>query len=161
MGFANETSTSKTTTWLTPPHIIEALGKFDLDPCAPTEKPGWTKCTKEYNITHNGLAQPWQGRVWMNPPYGKGMDKWLKKLKEHGNGIAFIFARTETRQFFDHIWQDADAILFLKGRVKFHAPDGSQKGPANAPSVLVAYGKQNAQALKKSGIAGAYIELHH
>lgn len=156
---ANSPSVGNSTTWLTPPRIINSLGEFDLDPCSPVEQPGWTGCKREYNIHDDGLAQPWEGRVWMNPPYGKEAQHWLKKLKEHGNGIALIYARTETRQFFDHIWYDAHAVLFVKGRIKFHTPDGAEGGPANAPSVLVAYGSNNADALLKSNIVGKYIRL--
>lgn len=156
---ANSPSVGGSTTWLTPPKIIKALGNFDLDPCAALEQPGWTKSTKEYTKLDNGLAQPWEGRVWLNPPYGRETPAWLKKLRDHRNGIALIFARTETRQFFDYIWDDADALLFLKGRLKFHTPDGLEGGPANAPSVLIAYGKNNAKALSESGLSGKYIPL--
>lgn len=87
------------------------------------------------------------------------MGAWLEKLKQHGNGVAFIFARTETRQFFEHVWCGADAVLFLKGRVRFYRPDGSQGGTANAPSVLVAYGENNVRALAESGIPGALLYI--
>ena len=43
----------------------------------------------------------------MNPPYGSETPKWLKKLSEHGNGIALIYARTETRMFFNYVWDKA------------------------------------------------------
>lgn len=138
---------------------MDALGAFDLDPCAPVEQPGWTRASTAYTEKDDGLAQPWVGRVWLNPPYGRGMGDWLARLAEHGNGIALIFARTETRAFHEHVWDKADALLFLRGRLRFHTPDGAQAGPANAPSVLIAYGPENAQALKNSGLEGKYIQL--
>jgi hypothetical protein len=95
----------------------------------------------------------------MNPPYGKGMEIWMEKLKIHGNGIALIFARTETKLFFNHIWNDAHAILFVKGRIKFYNVDGEQKGTPGAPSVFIAYGEENAIALEKSDIEGKFIKL--
>jgi hypothetical protein len=95
----------------------------------------------------------------MNPPYGKGMEKWIERLKIHGNGIALIFARTETKCFFNHIWDDADAVLFVKGRIKFYNLEGNQMGTPGAPSIFIAYGKNNALALEKSGIAGRFIML--
>lgn len=83
----------------------------------------------------------------------------VEKLKHHGNGIALLFARTETRGFFDHIWDDADSILFIKRRVKFIKRDFSGGGASTAPSVLVAYGKNNTEALKQSKIEGKLIQL--
>ena len=87
------------------------------------------------------------------------MELWLEKLKNHGNGIALIFARTETKCFFEHIWNDADAILFVKGRIRFYHVSGIQAGTPGAPSVFIAYGSKNALALKNSGIEGRYLEL--
>lgn len=87
------------------------------------------------------------------------MHLWLEKLKEHGNGIAVIFARTETKCFFENIWYDADALLFVKGRIKFYHISSKQGGTPGSPSVFVAYGRANAIALKESGIEGRYIEL--
>lgn len=147
--------------WLTPPEIIKALGRFDLDPCAPSdERRPWDMAVQHYSAEQNGLALPWHGRVWCNPPYGLEAARWLEKLAEHGNGVALIFARTETAMFFDHVWGKAHALLFIRGRLHFHHVDG-RRAPANsgAPSVLVAYGSNNVQALRDSGIAGIVLEL--
>lgn len=142
--------------WLTPPEILKALGPFDLDPCAPISRP-WPMAAEHFTQADNGLWKPWLGRVWCNPPYGN-YSEWLARLAEHGNGIALIFARTETESFFRHVWRRADGLLFLAGRLTFHHTDG-RRASANggAPSVLIAYGTNNAAALKNSGLAGAYI----
>lgn len=141
--------------WLTPPEILKALGPFDLDPCAPKQRP-WDMAKTHY--TNQGLMRDWFGRVWLNPPYGKKTGSWLQRLAQHGNGIALIFARTETEMFFSEVWHKATALLFLEGRLYFYHVDGI-KAVANsgAPSVLIAYGLENAQILKKSGIKGAYV----
>ena len=142
--------------WLTPPYIIKALGLFDLDPCAPHEsRRPWDMASRHYSAEDDGLNQPWEGRVWCNPPYGLEAAKWLDRLANHGNGIALIFARTETAMFFEHVWGKADAVLFLRGRLHFHHVDGARAAAnAGAPSVLVAYGEHNVQALRDSGIDG-------
>lgn len=57
-----------------------------------------------------------------------------------GGGIALVFARTETAAFHEHVWNKADAIYFLKGRIRFFNVNGKIGGSAPAPSVLVAYG---------------------
>ena len=54
--------------WLTPPELLAKLGQFDLDPCAPINRP-WPTATQHYTIEDDGLKQPWFGRCWVNPPY--------------------------------------------------------------------------------------------
>ena len=83
----------------------------------------------------------------------------MAKCADHGNCIAIIFARTQTRMFFESVWDKADAVLFVKGRIKFHRVSGEAGLSAGAPSVLVAYGPDNATALEASGIQGKFIRL--
>lgn len=171
-----------TNEWLTPPEILEALGPFDLDPCSPANPP-WPTATQYLTRTEvcticdgsgimshgselgecracDGLTQPWRGRVWLNPPYGSALKHWLRKMAEHGNGIALVPARTEVESWFwPYVWEAADAVLFLRGRLFFRRPDGSRAGNAGHGSVLVAYGKENATVLQNCGIVGKYIEL--
>lgn len=151
----------KTTTdiWLTPPELVNKLGKFDLDPCCPNNLL-WKTAEQFYSLENgqDGLKLSWVGRCWVNPPYSN-WGKFLEKLKNHNNGIALIFARTETKDFFNHIWNDADSILFIKRRIKFIKKDLSGSGSSTAPSVLIAYGKNNTEYLKNSGIEGKLIIL--
>jgi phage N-6-adenine-methyltransferase len=148
-----------TDTWLTPPHIITALGHFDLDPCCPEEGMPWSTAGRFFTKKDDGLSEAWFGRVWLNPPYSREAVKWLKKLADHGTGTALIFARTETSWFFEQVWKRASAILFLEGRIHFHLPDGARaKANSGAPSVLVAYGAEDARILKTSGIKGVFVE---
>lgn len=147
--------------WLTPPEIIKSLGVFDLDPCSPRSniRP-WPTATKHFDKDEDGLSKEWIGRVWCNPPYGLEAAKWLNKLKQHGNGVALIFARTETKMFFDHVWEDADSVFFFKGRIYFHHVDGSKaRANAGAPSVLIAYGKNNTEYIRNSGLSGKLVVL--
>lgn len=149
----------KSDVWLTPPYILRALGAFDLDPCAAAESPQWA-APRYYTASDDGLSKPWDGRVWMNPPYGNKVAWWMKRLAAHRNGVALIFARTETDMFFEHVWRAADAVFFFRGRINFHFPSG-QRAPANAgaPSVLVAYGHENVVALRRCGLDGKLVEL--
>jgi hypothetical protein len=149
-------------TWLTPPHVIEALGgpeSFDLDPCA---FPGWATAREGYSLPHvNGLAAPWHGRVWLNPPYTSGeIERWIRKLGDHGRGTALIFARTETEAFQGLVFERASGLLWIAGRLHFHHPDGSRaKANAGAPSVLCAYGQDDLDRLAASGLPGALTPL--
>ena len=151
-------STATTHDWLTPPELLQALGAFDMDPCASQYQP-WRTAAQQYTIEDDGLARDWVGRVWCNPPYGPHAEKFLKRIADHGNGIALIFARTETKAFQEFCWRKADAMLFMAGRIKFRLPGGGTSGTAGAPSVLIAYGKENAEALRRSGIAGYVVNL--
>lgn len=150
--------------WLTPPEIIDALGgpqSFDLDPCAPINRP-WPMAKEHYTIVDNGLLKPWHGRVWLNPPYGvpKIVGPWLQRVAEHGTGTTLIFARTETDLFFETVWKRATALLFLRGRLHFHHVNG-KRAPANAgaPSVLIAYGAADACILESCSLQGQFINL--
>ncbi|WP_288365608.1 DNA N-6-adenine-methyltransferase [uncultured Marinobacter sp.] len=157
---SHQSSAMKNDEWLTPPEIIEALGTFYLDPCSPGERRPWDTAAVHYDFRDNGLSQPWGGRVWLNPPYGREAAQWLERLAAHGNGIALIFARTETDMFFRHVWEKADAILFLRGRLHFHYVTGERaKANSGAPSCLVAYGANNVRALKQSGLDGRLVTL--
>lgn len=151
-------ATATTHDWLTPPEILAALGAFDLDPCASEHQP-WKTAEHQLTIHDDGLTKPWQGRVWCNPPYGPFAAHWLARCADHGNAVAFVFARTETVVFQDQVWPKADGILFLRGRVSFRLPGGGRAGVAGAPSVLIAYGRENAECLRTCGIAGAYVPL--
>jgi phage N-6-adenine-methyltransferase len=144
--------------WLTPPDLLTALGGFDLDPCAPIDAP-WSTAAKHYTIEDDGLRQPWEGRVWLNPPYSTA-DRWLARLVEHGRGTALIFARTETRLWFEQVWPYATGLLFLRGRLHFHYPNGARaKANSGAPSVLIAYGERDAQVLASKPWPGHFVEL--
>jgi hypothetical protein len=142
--------------WLTPPEVIRALAPFDLDPCAAPGQP-WTTAKHQYTPPQDGLQLPWFGRVWLNPPYGQQTGLWLDRLSQHGNGIALVFARTETAMFFEHVWSKVAGVLFLEGRLYFCQLDGTRaKGNAGGPSVLLAYGAENAQVLQGCSLEGAY-----
>lgn len=152
-------SRQRETRWLTPRPLVESLGMFDLDPCG---APGHVLARQTFQIDEgeDGLDLPWHGRVWLNPPYGKEAEAFLKKLADHGRGTALIFARTETRSFHEHVWGRATALLFLKGRVTFLDASGAPaKANSGAPSVLVAYGDSDAQSLNDSGLDGMFIRI--
>ena len=158
----HQSASSVTDVWLTPPEIIEALGPFDLDPCSPDPRP-WPTATRHISLPTDGLTADWSDDefVWCNPPYGPHTFAWMHRLAGHpAGGIGLIFARTETQGFFDEVWGKADAVLFLKGRLYFHLPDGS-RAPANsgAPSVLIAYGAEAVRRLDRSGLDGRLVHL--
>ena len=135
--------------WLTPQNILNALGPFDLDPCAPVSRP-WPMAARHYTVADDGLSKPWAGRIWLNPPYGTHTFEWMKRLAGHREGLALIFARTETRGFHSEIWDKAHGVFFFKGRLKFCRVDGTQAQGANAPSCLVSYSEADTVAIMQA-----------
>ncbi len=122
--------------WLTPPSIIEALGPFDLDPCA--HKGHETAKTMIWSL---GLEPQWNGRVWLNPPYSQ-VGQWFDKLAEHNYGIALVFARTDTK-WAQRVMPKAESIFFPAGRIKFLRADGSKpQGTSGAPSMFLSFGER-------------------
>ncbi|PTK77163.1 adenine methyltransferase [Staphylococcus haemolyticus] len=131
---------SKTNEWATPQNLFDELDdefNFTLDPCATDEN---TKCSNYFTIEDDGLSKDWSNEVvFMNPPYGREIKKWIKKAYEESlNGatvVCLIPARTDTTYWHDYIFGKADDIRFLKGRLKF----GDSKNSAPFPSAIVVY----------------------
>jgi hypothetical protein len=150
-GILAEADTLDSDDWYTPPYIFEALGlEFDLDPCAPVGGVPWVPALNHFSEVDDGLIQPWFGRVWLNPPYSQPWP-WLDRLREHGNGVALVPADTATRGF-QRSAPSSDAACFLNGRVTFLQPGNDNVTSARFPSVLLAWGQDNATALHQSNL---------
>lgn len=142
--------------WLTPSHIIQALGPFDLDPCAPANPP-WR--TAETQYSEHGLEKPWFGYVWCNPPFNRyERPKWMAKMAYHGNGIMLIPAATETEAFDQHVWKRATSVCFLKGRPHFHFIDGARsKANCGTAIALCGYGHRATQKLIQANLGKTIV----
>lgn len=157
--------------WYTPPEIFRALDlEFDLDPSAPAlPRASWIPARRRISLPDDGLAATWEGRIWLNPPYGAETGKWVGKLAEHGDGVALVFVRTDTPW-----WQSAavraSAICFVAGRVGYidgrssedagprgHKGRAGQPGRAGAGSCLLAYGDECALALSLSRLGTVVV----
>ena len=128
---------SKTDLWSTPQDFYDILDdefNFTLDPCATHDN---HKTDKYYTLEDNGLSKDWTGEVvFMNPPYGREIGKWVKKAKEsNATVVCLVPSRTDTRWWHDNVINDASEIRFIKGRLKF----GGQKNSAPFPSAVVVF----------------------
>lgn len=129
--------------WETPESILRlvraAFGtEIALDPCSTTANP--TRADRFYTPETDGLARPWWGPAFVNPPYGRELGKWCQRMADFGENveiIGLIPARPDTRAW--HKWiTTADAICFWRGRIKFvGAP-----APAPFPSALPYWGNR-------------------
>ena len=157
-GFTHDKKDNASVDWYTPKWIFDELGlEFDLDPCQPFNKIPWIPAKQHYWEDIDGLALPWHGLVWCNPPYGKFTSAWLKKMSEHRNGVSLVFARTDCKWYHEYVAK-ADAILFLKGRIKFVDGLGVTGGSgAGAGSMLVAWGDEGVKALQRMSSFGHLV----
>lgn len=142
--------------WFTPAHVFQALGcTFDLDVAAPRD---FTTAVPALAFLHErGLERPWSGFVWMNPPFGgrNGLQPWLERFFDHGNGIALTPDRTSA-PWFQWAWSRADRVLFTP-KLKFLRPDGTcGKSPSNG-TALWAAGDRAKAALDRATAAGLGI----
>lgn len=139
-----------TNEWFTPKWILKECGEFDLDPCGDVRWPTANAC-----YTKHGLEQDWFGRVWLKPPNGREIGRWLNRLADHGNGLALTFARTDTK-WFQSFAPKCAWILFISGRIKFVESENLTESKRNpgAPSILMAVGPQ-----PKVNIPGILVKL--
>ena len=132
--------TSKTDQWATPPEFFAKLAEkhdFALDPCA---LPETAKCNRFFTPAIDGLAQDWslpEGKaVFMNPPYGREISKWVKKAYETAQGgttvVCLLPARTDTAWWHDYCAKGS--VEFIRGRLKFVSGGGSDGMPPSHPS---------------------------
>jgi phage N-6-adenine-methyltransferase len=147
--------TSRTEEWTTPPHIIavaeRVLGAIDLDPCA--EDACAVPAATHYTRGDDGLAGPWFGRVYMNPPYGKQIRAWVDKVAtayetgEIDAAVVLVHARTDTR------WARRLAAYprcYIYGRLRF----GGSVNSAPFPSMLVYLGPDLAGFVRETAHLG-------
>jgi phage N-6-adenine-methyltransferase len=133
--------------WCTPPEIVtpvvRLMGAIDLDPCSNSRTQPNIPATRHFTIGDDGLAHPWNGRIYMNPPYGAQISLWVEKLTKEmaaqrvTEAIALVPARVDTswwRRFRDY------PVCFVEGRLKF----GGHKNSAPFPSVVVYLGPKPA-----------------
>lgn len=137
---------SKTAEWYTPDKVFAEIdllyGPFTLDPCATPES---ARAGKFYTKDDDGLAHSWDGKtVFMNPPYGRGIDKWIEKAAtSKAYTVCLIPARTETRWWQKWIggrypWKATD-VWFWNGRIQFFP----SKTNAPFPSAVVVFDNRN------------------
>lgn len=135
---------SATPEWATPQELFDHYDRifnFTLDPCSTH---GNAKCAMHYTKEEDGLSKPWTGSVWMNPPYGKEIPKWVRKAyesaQEGATVVCLLPARTDTRWF--HEWCVKGELTFLKGRLKFLNPEQAKPQPAPFPSMICVFFKK-------------------
>lgn len=133
---------SRTEEWATPAELFSGLNAefgFTLDPCATKHN---AKCKRFYTRKDNGLSKAWADeRVFLNPPYGRPIAKWVEKAATCGAEVVvgLLPARTDTQWFHRFVLGRAE-IRWLEGRVYFESP-GFKIDRAPFPSMVVVWRK--------------------
>lgn len=138
MALNNGLFSSNTDLWATPNDFFNQLNKefnFEVDVCALEDN---AKCQKYFTPDMDGLKQEWSGVCWMNPPYGRQINKWVEKAyqssKKGATVVCLLPARTDTKWWHDYCMKGE--IRLVKGRLKF----GGSKSNAPFPSAVVIFG---------------------
>lgn len=138
---------SKSGEWETPQKLFDYLNSvyhFTLDACATKRN---AKCKQYFSRRDDALKREWPGRVFMNPPYGRGIDHWIAKAYREATEIdsivvCLIPARTDTRYWHTFVMK-ASEIYFVAGRLKF----SKSKNSAPFPSAVVVFRRKKTARL--------------
>ena len=125
--------------WYTPAAIIEAarnvMGGIDLDPATSEIAQRTVQAAACYTREDDGLVREWHGRIWLNPPYEKGLiDKFVMKIiHEYGSerltqACVLVNNATETG-WGQTLLANSNSVCFLAKRVRFLSPDGEKGAP--------------------------------
>jgi len=141
--------------WITPRELVAGLaaelnlGRFDLDAAA---DPGNAQAALWLSGPHYGpgfggrcgLCASWQGRVWLNPPYGGGLDRWVDKIHQElsrdapPQAIVVLLSNATETLYFERLASLATGLVFITGRIGFIDPS-TGKPATNNPSGSVAF----------------------
>lgn len=140
---------SKKQDWATPPEFLEFMKeRFDWTPdldaaCSPHN----VKARMGFCLENgrDGLKETWFGNVWVNPPFGRELPKWIKKAITEVNRfddpaksvMMLIPARTDTKWFHELVAPFALRIWLIKGRFNYLEDGTSKASNAPFPTMLV------------------------
>jgi phage N-6-adenine-methyltransferase len=153
---------SASNNWHTPARYIDAarsvMGGIDLDPASCAEANERIGATRFYSEADNGLSLPWQGRIWLNPPYGRILDNRGKRkpgqqlfsqklIAEYRTGrvdqaVLLVNACTGD-QWFQPLFDFP--ICFPSHRIKFLNEQGGARNQPTHSSVFVYFGSNVAK----------------
>lgn len=139
--------------YYTPAWVFETMGiDFDLDVCAPPGGIPWIPAARYFTQEDDGLAQPWEGRVWMNPPFSR-VAPWVRRFMAHGHGIALVpFNRSSwlndlwnsCHGITPGVWNDGTLFRFVRGEDGRYAPVPIQV-------MFAAFGEECVDAISRLG----------
>lgn len=162
---------SQSNEWYTPARYVNVarrlMGSIDVDPASCKEANQVVRASKYYDVSSNGLDKQWEGKVWLNPPYGydgptrqkANVSSWIEKLIEQyelgvtTEAVLLINATTEKR-WFDPLWRYP--ICFASVRVSFWNAQGERGRPTHG-NALVYFGNNEAQFVEMFNPIGPVV----
>ena len=152
--------------WFTPAEYIDAarevLGEIDLDPATHEIAQATVKATRFFTTSDDGLSREWGGRVWLNPPYARGLiEPFVSKLVEEFQSGHVREAILLTHNYTDTGWFHtaavaSQAICLLRGRVHFVAPSGEECSPTQGQAFFF-FGERKARFADVFGRLGLIL----
>ena len=152
--------------WYTPPKYTEAakrvMGGIDLDPASNELANKFVGAEKFYTKEDDGLANPWFGRVWLNPPYAQPLIAQFSEavVEKFGRGefeqsIVLVNNATDTK-WLQSMMRVCSAVCFVEGRVKFLDPDGNPGAPLQG-QVALYFGDERERFLEEFAVFGVVM----
>ena len=133
----------------TPKWVFDAMGvRFDLDVASSHSPMIVVPADRKYTIDDDGLSMPWEGRVWMNPPFSK-ITPWINKFLQHGNGICLVPLSSNGR-WVNQLWESKASAAYLPANMAFMTRSGDLIKHRWRCSMW-AIGDDNVEALKGIG----------
>jgi hypothetical protein len=145
--FAVEQEQLTSDDYYTPAWVFERMGiEFDLDVCAPPGGIPWIPAKRYYTQADDGLVAPWEGRVWMNPPYSQPTP-WVEKFIQHRLGVALL--PHSASPWHVSLWDSADAWVAV---ARFQFTSLVRNGWAFMPVFFAAFGDECVDAISRLGV---------
>lgn len=145
--FGLEQTATTSDDYYTPAWVFETMGiEFDLDVASPPGGIDWIPARQFLTMAEDGLAQPWAGRVWMNPPYSDS-SPWVRRFIAHGNGVCLV--PHSRSHWWGELWS-SDAAIVDAGMFRFYK-DGRYEN-VFMPVVFAAFGDECIDAIRRLGV---------
>jgi hypothetical protein len=136
----------------TPQYIIDALGPFDLDPCAGAlTNIGATNWWD--GRSDNGLTKEWFGTVYCNPPFSQ-KQQWAERMIQHGDGI-LILPERGSAPWFGPLAEAAGGYFVMGKKINFIGGPSSN----NLGSVLFPFGQKAFEKIRVSNLPGHFVRV--
>lgn len=156
-------SADTTDDWHTPDDLLslarEILGGIDTDPASCREAQDRVRAGRWFGPVENGLAQPWAGRVWLNPPFS-AIAEWVataaeRLLSPDGPDAILLCCHANTDAAWWHNLRGFPVAL-SRGRVRYLRPGGERgEAPPRGTALFLLGGDYGAKERFAEVLGGA------